>query len=229
MKQTKQLHISEIQDTRRRGRPAGSPNKMRSNRSEELSIVALNLFSERNFSSVTIKDIAKAADVNTALIYYYFKNKEDLFRCAIEHAIDQAFKNFRQLQVRHDNPADIIDDWLSNHVQLYAPIHKFVKVSLDYSGSKTKIALIDRQIRQFYDEERRILSECIRLGIQTGRFSKVDPVALASFISTYLDGIMVRSVIQNDFELDQAIKGLRQNIWAQLRYKKTVMGDFQTV
>ncbi|MEX2201076.1 MAG: helix-turn-helix domain-containing protein, partial [Dongiaceae bacterium] len=38
-------------------------------RARELMIAALGLFARRDFSAVTIKDIAKAAGVNTALIY----------------------------------------------------------------------------------------------------------------------------------------------------------------
>lgn len=190
--------------------------KGRFDRAEELAAVALDLFAERNFATVTIKDIARKTGVNAALIYYYFDSKEDLFRASIEYAVDQAFKNFRQLQARHDNPADIINDWLDNHVQLFAPIHKFVKVSLDYSGSDANMPVIDRQIRRFYDEELRILSDCIRRGVSQGLFRQVDPEDRAQFISTYLDGVMVRSVILGDFDLTRAVDRLRREIWRQL-------------
>ena len=210
---------------RPRGRPQGSSRNTPFDRREELAAVALDLFAERNFAAVTIKDIANALGVNTALIYYYFHSKEDLFRAAIEYAVDQAFKNFRQLRARYDNPADIIDDWLNNHVQLYAPIHKFVKISLDYRGAKTRISVADRQIRQFYDEERRILSDCIRQGMKEGRFQSVDPESLALFISTYLDGVMVRSVILDDFDLAQAVEVLRREVWAQLGYNGATLSS----
>ena len=213
----------QIRKPRPRGRPSGTSGKTRFDRHGELAAVALDLFAERNFASVTIKDIARAANLNTALIYYYFESKEDLFRAAIEYAVDQAFRNFRRLQARHDNPADIIGDWLNNHVQLYAPIHKFVKVSLDYAGSAARIPVIDRQIRQFYDEEKRILSGCIRQGIEDGLFAPVDPESIALFISTHLDGVMVRCVILDDFDLNQAIVVLRREIWTQLGYGDRVV------
>jgi len=201
------------------GRPVGSSRKAPFDRAEELAATALDLFAARNFASVTIKDIASASGVNTALIYYYFDSKEDLFRAAVEFAVDQAFKNFRLLQARHDKPSDIIEDWLKNHVELYAPIHKFVKISLDYAGSDTSIPVIDRLIRQFYDEERRILSRCIDQGIQRGLFNNVDPDLLAQFISTYLDGLMVRSVILDDFDLKHSVDLLRLELWRQLGYR----------
>ena len=60
--------------------------------------VAMDLFCERDFASVTIKDIARAAKVNSALIYYYFADKEDLFRVMIEHAILRALDNYARLK-----------------------------------------------------------------------------------------------------------------------------------
>jgi AcrR family transcriptional regulator len=38
----------------------------------KLMSVAMDLFCQRDFASVTIKDIARVAKVNSALIYYYF-------------------------------------------------------------------------------------------------------------------------------------------------------------
>ena len=110
------------------------------NRADAMTEAALTLFAERNFASVTIKDIGTALGVNTALIYYYFNSKEDLFRAAIERAVKRAFVHFRELRLRHSNPADILSDWLDNHVDLHDPIQKLVKVSLDYAGLPDRAA-----------------------------------------------------------------------------------------
>ena len=96
---------------------------------------ALDLFAERNFASVTIKDIAKALGVNTALIYYYFDSKTDLFRATIEHAVARAFENVRALDDKSADPPTIIAAWLANHVNKYAEIHRFVKIALDFRGA----------------------------------------------------------------------------------------------
>jgi AcrR family transcriptional regulator len=46
---------------------------------------ALEVFSTRGFAETSIKDIAVAAGINSAaLIYHYFRNKEDLLRAVIE-------------------------------------------------------------------------------------------------------------------------------------------------
>ena len=44
------------------------------------------LFAGRGFRSTTIKAIAAAAGVNTALLYYYFPDKQGLYRAVLERA-----------------------------------------------------------------------------------------------------------------------------------------------
>lgn len=214
MGRPKQLR-RQIKPTAARKRHKSTP----SDRKQQLQSAAFDLFAERNFSSVTIKDIADASNVNTALIYYYFESKNDLFCSVIENAVDQAFENFRALRPGHQDPAAVIDEWLNNHVRLFDPIHKLVKISLDYSGSPNRVPSIDRSIRQFYDEEARMLSLCIRQGVDSGVFQPVDPESVAQFISTYLDGLMVRSVILSDLDLKASMDNMRQILWSALGYQ----------
>ena len=189
------------------------------NRADAMTEVALTLFAERNFASVTIKDIGTALGVNTALIYYYFNSKEDLFRAAIERAVKRAFQHFRELRLRHSNPADILSDWLDNHVDLHDPIQKLVKVSLDYAGLPVELPEVERSIRQFYDEEYHTLTRCIQDGIDLGIFQPVDAGRTAEWISTWLDGLMVRSKIFPDLDVEAAISSLREMLWTHLGYR----------
>ncbi len=187
-------------------------------REEEFLAAALNLFAERNFASVTIKDIAQSLDVNTALIYYYFENKTDLFRATIDFAVENAFANMRELESRDADPAGLIAAWLENHVERYAEIHRFVKIALDFRGSHEGDPAIEATISSFYAKERELLSRVVRLGIEQGHFKAVDPTRMAQFISTYLDGCMVRSVILPEFELKKAVGELHRNVLELLDY-----------
>jgi AcrR family transcriptional regulator len=202
----------------RRGKQA----KLKRDRPGEMMDLALNLFAERNFAAVTIKDIAAAQGVNTALIYYYFSSKEDLFRAAIERTVNTAFAHFRTLRVRHTNPADVLEDWLANHIDMFDPIHKLVKISLDYYGSAARQPSIDRSIQQFYEEEARILSDCVQEGMDLGIFEPVDARQVARFISGYLDGLMVRTVIQPGLDLRAAVAHFRDVLWKHLGYRPKV-------
>ena len=185
-------------------------------RADELMSAALDLFAERDFASVTIKDIAHAIGVNTALIYYYFESKEDLFRATVENAVVRALDNYKTLREKHDDPVDLINDWFYNNLQLSDPIRKLVKTMLDYSSSRINFPSVDRLIKQFYDEECSILSDSIRRGIAVGTFKPADADRLALFVSTHLDGIMVAAMIRPAFDLSAAIADLRDLLWQHL-------------
>ena len=55
----------------------------RTNRQERsILIEAEKLFSEQDFDAVSVRDIAKEANVNIAMISYYFGSKEKLFEAS---------------------------------------------------------------------------------------------------------------------------------------------------
>ncbi len=181
--------------------------------------IALKLFARSDFAAVTIKDIAKAAGVNTALIYYYFDSKEALFRAAVEYAVAQALDNYRRLRERHSDPVDLIDDWFETNLQLSEPIRQLVKIMLDYASSRAQKPVVDRVIKRFYDEECAIISGGVRRGIAEGRFRPVDADQAAKFASTHLDGVMVRSMIHRDFDLAGAMADLKRMFWNHLGHR----------
>jgi TetR/AcrR family transcriptional regulator, upper aerobic nicotinate degradation pathway regulator len=189
------------------GRPKASADPI----DAELAIreAALDLFSARNFSTVTIKDIAEATGLNTALIYYYFGSKEELFRSTVALAVERAFHRFRIARKDLTSPREVITGWLDNHIREFATILKLVKIAIDYASTADRKAGIDRAIRRFYVDEREVLREALSAGIARGDFRKVDVDATSTFISTYLDGVFVRSVILKDFDPVAAIGELR--------------------
>jgi AcrR family transcriptional regulator len=181
----------------------------RENRHSELTSVALDLFAERGFSGISIKDIAKKAGINPALIYYYYKDKADLFRAAIAQAVSLAHQQYLQLRLQNDDPMGRIHAWLESNVVLAQRIRSLVKIMLDYSSAGMRNRGIDTAIREFYELERMILVESIRRGISEGVFAHTDADRLAAMISVYLDGVMVASSIRKVFDMDEAIANVK--------------------
>ena len=205
---------------KQRGRPPVGPDpKLQGNdRRREITDAALGLFAERSFASVTIKDIAGKLRINPALIYYYFKSKQDLFRSSIEAAILDAVAHYDRIRILHDDPVGLIDAWLDSNVNLSPTISNLVKVMLDHSGLPRQIPSVDRLVKQFYEEEFRILSGAIGRGIKIGVFQPVDQRRVALFASVHLDGVMVAAKIRPDFDLAQAIGNLRYILFSNLGY-----------
>ncbi len=66
---------------RRRAQPAGRSSR------DAVFLAAAELFSARGFDGVGIDDIAAAARVNKAMIYYHFDSKLDLYREVVRHML----------------------------------------------------------------------------------------------------------------------------------------------
>jgi AcrR family transcriptional regulator len=201
----------------------------RENRHAELAAVALDLFAERGFSGISIKDIAKKAGINPALIYYYYKDKADLFRAAIAQAVSVAHQQYLQLRLKNDEPMGRIHAWLESNVVLAQRIRSLVKIMLDYSSAGMRNRGIDTAIREFYELERMILVESIRRGISEGVFAPTDADRLAALISVYLDGVMVASSIREVFDMDEAIGNVKDLLMRYLQPDERAPGRAKAV
>ena len=68
---------------KRRGRPAGS-----SNTRQRILTSARELFARNGISNTSIRAVAAAAGVDSALVHHYFGTKEQLFATAVQIPID---------------------------------------------------------------------------------------------------------------------------------------------
>ncbi|RLB35750.1 MAG: hypothetical protein DRH11_01775 [Deltaproteobacteria bacterium] len=54
-----------------------------------LIAAGINLFAEKGYASASVREIVKLAGVTKPVLYYYFKNKEGLFRAILDGAAEQ--------------------------------------------------------------------------------------------------------------------------------------------
>jgi AcrR family transcriptional regulator len=58
---------------------------MKQDRRQQIIESAMELFARKGFRGTTTRDLATHAEVNEAIIFRYFKNKEELYSAIIEH------------------------------------------------------------------------------------------------------------------------------------------------
>jgi AcrR family transcriptional regulator len=192
----------------------------------DLARVALDLFADRHYAAVTIKDIGRAAGVNPAMIYYHFKNKEELFAAAIQNAIDEAFQLFEEhCQLDdHDDAMAAIAAWFDIHVILHKRLRNVVKISLDANSLANVNPQAIASIKQFYSHENEILQSFIRNGMEAGLFVPVDPAQIATMISTSLDGVMAHSLILADFDMKGTVEEFKKALACRLAASAPSLG-----
>ena len=73
---------------------------------EKIKEAAQRIFLEKGFDGATIRDIAEAAQINTALTNYYFRSKEKLFWLVYESMLKEALKSVQAIM---DKPISVKD------------------------------------------------------------------------------------------------------------------------
>jgi AcrR family transcriptional regulator len=74
---------------------------------------ARRLFAARGYHAVSITDLAKASRVNRAVLYYYFKNKRDLYRETIRSVLGLIPALWERPGVREGPAAERLDNYLA--------------------------------------------------------------------------------------------------------------------
>ena len=58
---------------------------MKHDRRQEILLAAMELFAKKGFRGTTTRDLASHAEVNEAIIFRHFNNKEELYTAILEH------------------------------------------------------------------------------------------------------------------------------------------------
>lgn len=204
---------------RRLGRPPQSAGDL--NARKDLLDAALKLFAERGYARTSNKEIADAAGKNAALIYYYFKSKDDLFVATLSEAAEHALSRSRELIAESAGPIDLLKSWFQSHRQMKQEISFLMKIMIDHRFEPKKSARrVDDIIGAFYREEtEQLLGAAISEGVAAGAFRPVDVAATALFVSVHLDGILVSSMVRSAFNYEAALDDLEARLFMMLSYE----------
>jgi AcrR family transcriptional regulator len=195
------------------GRPRAA--RPRNNgRSGAILEAAQRLFSEQGYTAVSIKKIAKAARVNSGLLYYYFTNKEHLFVEALKYSARIATLDDQRSKER--DPIAEINFWFDANLKMAMPLGQMLRLMLEYRTTRKRSLPVERLIRDFYDAEMGVLRNAIERGVRTGLFRRVDTTKTSLFVSTHLDGLMVAASVRPGYDLRAGFLQMRKILFAWL-------------
>ena len=197
----------------------GSQARKRNSTSDTLLEVALEYFSTKAYAEVTIQEIADQSNLTYSLVYYYYRNKEDLFQSAVSYAIENAIEGYNSLKEKHVSPVDLIDDWLESNVRQSESLKRLVKIMFEFSAKRDGSPSVAKEVEYFYMFERRLLADGIRLGVEQGLFTCASPDETAAFVSTHIDGIFHGALVRPELDIESAMNNLRAILWGLLEFQ----------
>jgi len=149
--------------------------------------VAARLFADKGFDGVSVREIAEEADVTKPVIYYYFKNKQDLFQSLLDTAFAHVSTMHEEIY-REDRPVgEKLRMLIRGHFQFCQENPDVVKLLFDDMRERISDKSLDSKSQDLTHKNRfRRISEFIRDGQQQGVFREgVDAVKVGMlFIGT---------------------------------------------
>jgi len=88
----------DLQRSRKRGRPAHGAAEERVDRREDILKASSELFFHVGYAETTLRRVAADAQVNVALIHYYFTNKQGLYLEVLTGALTETLSSLKQYQ-----------------------------------------------------------------------------------------------------------------------------------
>jgi AcrR family transcriptional regulator len=158
-------------------------------RRREIDEVASELFHANGYAATSVRDIARALDIQGASLYAHVASKEDLLWSIVERAAT-AFEeaaNRALAETTTDDPVERLAALVEAHVEVITadPEQSSVFVTEWRHLSPERHDAIGRR-RDAYEQR---IRDVITDGLATGTFAAVDPALAATFLLTALNGI----------------------------------------
>ncbi len=154
---------------------------------------AARLFSERGYDGTSVADIAAAANVNKALIYYYFEDKRGLYKEIIDSALADLLKIWNRDEVNRGTAPERLAAYLRAAVNLMKDNSAIAP--LIFSEIIQKGEMQEYIVNNFFLPNAFNLVSLINEGADQGYLKKLDsPMPV---IPAIMGGLFVVSRVEN--------------------------------
>ena len=157
--------------------------------------VAARLFAERGVESVTLGDVARAAAVSRPLVYFYFKDRDELFQAAVERANERLYDRFVAAVASHGRGVDQMEAIGRAYRAFFAEDpHDFTLLACYNAkpGPAPRPGSLPAKIECHHREVMALMTAALRRGFKDGSVRRTlgDPLAVALCLWAFTQGLL---------------------------------------
>ena len=191
---------------------------MSADKKEHIMHVAMELFAEKGFEGTSIRDLAQKADVNIAMVNYYFGSKEKLFEQLLA---DKAQFMRAKIEAVESNESlteiEKLDHIIDGYVARFLAQPDFHRVFLQ-ELLVTQRANLHQHVLSLFEKNTRDVVSIIEKGIQKKQFKKVDPqLTFISIVGTINQVMMSKEMCNTLMHAST-----NHNPYQDLKFKKRI-------
>lgn len=163
-------------------------------RLEALLSTACEVIARRGLANTRTSDVAAAAGVSQALVFYHFETKDNLLARAFAYAADQDVARLESIQ---RSPVGALEK-IRRIVKLYGPSPaKMWELWIDGWAEALRAPELERVSRRLDMRWKEVLTEVIEAGVKTGEFTCEDPTGSAWRICALAEGLSVQATVHD--------------------------------
>ncbi|OUM84694.1 MAG: transcriptional regulator [Bacillus thermozeamaize] len=126
---------------------------------------------EKGLADMSMKDIAREANVSTGIIYHYFKNKEDLLLQVIKRAFQKSHEQVMETVETLSSPVEKLERHLENILAVPKENPDFFVVLLNYLGEAKHHPELQAIVAKFFRNLRFYVEQYLQEGVEQGLFA----------------------------------------------------------
>ncbi len=169
---------------------------------EKILAAARYEFARHGFNGARVDEIAVRAGANKAMIYYYFRSKDNLYQEVINNHLGQIRQFLRSNIEIGNNIEAFLTQMVAFWDNLFHERREFVPIFLREmaeGGERIRIALKQIMVTEGYQFA---LKAKIDAGIRSGEFRNLDPMqTILSFVGMNLYYLITAPVINGVWEI----------------------------
>jgi AcrR family transcriptional regulator len=192
---------------------------MSNDKREHIMEVAVELFATNGFEGTSIRQLAQRADVNIAMIHYYFGSKEKLFETMLEHKASYMRNRIEAVEANQSlTEIEKLDQIIEDYVARFLSQPEFHRVLQQELLVSQREALHQNVISLFAKNTQNVVA-IIEKGIRKKQFRKVDPPLVFSSIIGTINQVMQSRTLCNML----MNKAADNNPYQDLQFKKRLI------
>ncbi|MBB5872790.1 AcrR family transcriptional regulator [Allocatelliglobosispora scoriae] len=162
-------------------------------RLDALLRTAIDVIVERGLANTRTADVAAAAGVSQALVFYHFASKEALLAQAFAYAAEQDLARLDAVVKAPATP----HEKLKKIIKLYAPVgrSKSWAIWIDGWSQALRSPEFEKLSRKLDLKWKESLTEVISAGVSDASFTCDDPAGAAWRITALIDGLAVQMTV----------------------------------
>ncbi len=169
---------------------------------ERILNAGLKEFSSWGFSGTRMDKIASRAEINKAMLFYYFSSKENLYQEVLRHAVRKILPKIRNIILLERNPKGFLEKLPEIYINFFSENQDFIKmIAFDLIQRTDMIKTTFKETigTEFHQGPQMVLKK-IKKWYDKGAISESDPLHfMINIISLCLFAFIARPIIETIF------------------------------